>query len=460
VSTTVATNDAGQDAAPLSTHQKALAINLDATSFGSFAEIGAGQEVARWFLTVGAASGTVAKTISAYDKEVSDDLYGAGTRYVSKERLLAMLDREWKLLITQLEAERGSTTRFFAFADTVSARNFAGTNDCHGWMGVRFQDRPKSQPSDLLLHVNMRDDANVLQAECLGLLGVNLLHAILNQRAADSALIAALFDNIAAGRIEIDFIEVRGDAFGQWNASAMHVNLVRDGRAEAVAFTADGAPVPPNELLHKKPVVASPITVNDREAVPHSAMMQCAERVRREVGEDGPEVLPLYVVLAGGFPFGGDAAHAASTTELVKLADDLRGRGRGKGSAVLMCRSRELYRATGFIRRYTQAPLRFATTLSLLVHLFDEARYEGLDGRLLEGLSRLFAQNVQAFALAAPREDLKTFLAAQTHLKWSIAGTGPCVAADELKPPAPLSYLYEYLLATGFLVPMDATASA
>jgi len=123
----------------LDTHQKALAINLDQTIFGSFAEIGAGQEVARWFLQVGAASGTVAKTVSAYDKEVSDDLYGAGTRYVSMQRLEAMLDREWSQLLMQLQKSRGPSTRFFSFANTVSARNFAGTNECHGWIGIRFQ---------------------------------------------------------------------------------------------------------------------------------------------------------------------------------------------------------------------------------------------------------------------------------------------------------------------------------
>src|SRR6201987_4763007 len=123
----------------LDIHQKALILNLDLSTFGSFAEIGAGQEVARWFLIVGGASGTVAKTISAYDKEVSDDLYGSGSRYVSRQRLEAMLENEWTQLLTQLARTRGSQTRFFSFVDTVSARNFAGTNDAHGWIGVRFQ---------------------------------------------------------------------------------------------------------------------------------------------------------------------------------------------------------------------------------------------------------------------------------------------------------------------------------
>jgi hypothetical protein len=136
----------------IDTHHKALTLNLDPSAFGSFAEIGAGQEVARWFLIVGGASGTVAKTISAYDKEVSDDLYGSGTRYLSRQRLEAMLESEWAQLLTQLERTRGSQTRFFSFVDTVSARNYAGTNDPHGWIGLRFQLQPGGPLNDILLH--------------------------------------------------------------------------------------------------------------------------------------------------------------------------------------------------------------------------------------------------------------------------------------------------------------------
>src|SRR5437879_4614615 len=140
----------------LDTHHKALTLNLDSTTFGSFAEIGAGQEVARWFLVVGGASGTVAKTMSAYDKEVSDDLYGSGSRYVSKKRLEAMVDKEWADLQTQLGKTRGPQTSFFSFADTVEARNYAGTNDSHGWIGLRFQLQPGGPANDIVLHINLR----------------------------------------------------------------------------------------------------------------------------------------------------------------------------------------------------------------------------------------------------------------------------------------------------------------
>ncbi len=197
----------------LDTHHKALTLNLDPTKFGSFAEIGAGQEVARWFLLVGGASGTVAKTISAYDKEVSDDLYGSSSRYVSKQRLEAMLDNEWNQLLTQLSKTRGSNTRFFSFVDTISARNFAGTNEPHGWVGLRFQLQPGGPPSDVLLHINMLDPANVREQEAIGTLGVNLIYAAFYELQTRESFLEGVTQDVVHDRIEIDYIDLRGPAF-------------------------------------------------------------------------------------------------------------------------------------------------------------------------------------------------------------------------------------------------------
>src|SRR5246127_2375316 len=196
----------------LNTHQKALRFNLDPTSYGSFAEIGAGQEVVRWFLVVGGASGTVAKSISAYDKEVSDDLYGSGARYVSKERLEAMLESEWAQLISQLNKSRGSNARFFSFVDTISARNYAGTNEPHGWVGLRFQLQPGGQPNDIVLHINMRDTSNSLEQEAIGILGVNLIFAVFYQLQTKESFLENLAQAVEK-RIEIDCVEVRGTPF-------------------------------------------------------------------------------------------------------------------------------------------------------------------------------------------------------------------------------------------------------
>src|ERR1700746_2046053 len=210
----------------LDTHHKALTLNLDLSTFGSFAEIGAGQEVARWFLLVGGASGTVAKTISAYDKEVSDDLYGSGSRYVSKQRLEAMLDNEWTQLLTQLSKTRGQQTRFFCFVDTVAARNYAGTNDAHGWVGLRFQLQPGGPPNDILLHVNMLDPSNLLQQEAIGILGVNLIYTAFYDLQTKEPFLAARAKEGEKERTETAYLELRGPAFESWDRRTRPADLV------------------------------------------------------------------------------------------------------------------------------------------------------------------------------------------------------------------------------------------
>ena len=160
----------------LNTHQKALRVNLDRRWYGSFAEIGAGQEVVRWFFRVGGASGTVAKSMSAYDMAVSDAIYGTADRYVSRSRLQAMLNHEFALNIERLSGSRGDSTSFFAFANTVATRNFAGTNECHGWLGVKFQAQPHDDPSQVIIHVRMLDTDAAAQQEALGIVGVNLCY--------------------------------------------------------------------------------------------------------------------------------------------------------------------------------------------------------------------------------------------------------------------------------------------
>jgi hypothetical protein len=188
--------------AKLDTNQKALQINLDAKRYGTFAEIGAGQEVARWFFRVGGAAGTVAKTISAYDMAVSDAIYGPTDRYVSRRRLHAMLEYEYNLLRERLDAARGEKTAFFAFANTVATRR----DDGHGWMGIRFQTEPRGGPSEILIHVRTLDKETVRQQEALGMIGVNLVHGSCYSHGDPEALIRTLLDNLTWERVEVDMI--------------------------------------------------------------------------------------------------------------------------------------------------------------------------------------------------------------------------------------------------------------
>ena len=282
-------------AAQLDTHQKALAINLDASVYGTLAEIGAGQEVARWFLQVGGASGTVAKTISAYDMKVSDAIYGKASRYVSRDRVAAMLEHEWPLLLARLTESKGADTRFFVFADTISARNFAGTNECHGWLGLRFQSAPGGPPNDVILHVNLLDQNNLLQQQAVGILGVNLVYAAFHNRQSLTAFLDALFDELS-GRIEIDLLTPSGPEVSAFNERTGTLELLVQGLAGAVLFPAAGGPVPPSELLRKRPLVLAPGVFTRVEPVHHAMLVSGQQRLAAEITADEREPLPLFVL--------------------------------------------------------------------------------------------------------------------------------------------------------------------
>jgi len=239
----------------MSTHEKALNINLDPSRYGSFAEIGAGQEVGRWFFRVGGAAGTIAKTMSAYDKKVSDAIYGTAERYVSSGRLQAMLDYEYDLNIERLDADRGAETAFFAFADTVTAQNYHGTANCNGWMGIRFQSLPRAQASQIVLHTRMLDRDGLLQQEALGIVGVNLVYGAMRLWDRPEALLASLLDNLGKHRIEIDMVEFSGAAFQNVDHRVICLRLVELGFTNAAMFSTNGHPLRPTEILYKKPVL-------------------------------------------------------------------------------------------------------------------------------------------------------------------------------------------------------------
>lgn len=435
----------------LDTHHKALTLNLDPSTFGSFAEIGAGQEVARWFLVVGGASGTVAKTISAYDKEVSDDLYGSGSRYVSRERLEAMLDNEWAQLLNQLGNTRGSQTRFFSFVDTVSARNYAGTNDPHGWIGLRFQLQPGGPPNEILLHINMRDPSNVLQQEAIGILGVNLIYAAFYQLETKESFFAGLAQNVQKERIEIDFVDFRGPAFASWDRSTLLAYLVHAGLAEAAFFSSTGATVPPTELLYKKAVVLAPGYFGHVDPVHgqiHAQMLAAAlQELRKELEEASAAPTGIFCLTAA--PLGPEES-APEIPDLLRRIDALL----AHGGNVLLFRERELYAMTDLVNRYTKAPVRFVAGLSLLIRAFADP-YFNLKGRRLEALSRLFAQNVRIYAYPMTAVDLQESIKSLSvsGLEWS--ETNGWVSAQQLRLAPPLGHLYAYLLASNFLVPMQ-----
>src|SRR5580658_847127 len=439
----------------LDTHHKALTLNLDASVFGSFAEIGAGQEVSHWFFLVGGASATVAKTISAYDKEVGDDLYGSAPRYVSKQRLAAMLDKEWTQLLAQLGKTRGPQTRFFSFVDTVSARNFAGTNDPHGWVGLRFQTQPVGPANDVLLHINMRDPSNVQQQEAIGILGVNLIHAATYELQTEESFLKGLAEDVVKDRIEIDYIDLRGPAFESWDRRTLLAHLVSSGFAEAVFFPSKSPTVPPTEALYKKAVVLAPGYFGHGDAAHSQVHMRllgsAVQELQKELGET--KVAPAGCLCLSAAPLTRDDA-VPEVPDLLRRIDALL----AAGGDVLLFRQSELYNMKALVNRYTQAPVRFVVGLSLMIQAF-EGIYGNLEGRLLEALARLFAQNVRIYAYPMSSTELREKLQGLSASAWEWSETNGMVSANQVRHAPPLGHLFAYLLASNFLVPIQIPAT-
>jgi len=427
------------------THQKALSINLDGTIFGSFAEIGAGQEVARWFMRVGGASGTVAKTISAYDKEVSDHLYGTGTRYVSKPRLQVMLDNEWTQLLEQLLPTRGADARFFSFANTVSARNYAGTNDCHGWVGLRFLREPGGPKNDVILHINLRDPSNLQQQEAVGILGVNLIYAAHHGLGSAEEFLASVFEELGLDRLEIDCAEVGGPAFEGWDRNELHALLVAGGYAEAVVFAADNQLVPPNELFYKRALVLAPARFDGVRQLHAGLIRDTQSQLQDEELKESKGGLGLFCLSIGGTGAQGKGVPVKEIVEQVKKLQRL-------GYGVVVFRARELYKLSLYANRYTKSRIHFAIELSALVRVFED-RYGDLPGALLEALARLFTQNVRISVYPMSAEELQGRTAQAGHIEWRWKETDGWVSADNLHPSGPLDSLYQYLLNSEFILP-------
>jgi hypothetical protein len=414
----------------LSTHEKAIQINLDASSYGTFAEIGAGQEVARWFFRVGGAAGTVAKSISAYDMTVSDAIYGPTDRYVSRQRLQKMLDHEYELMHERLEGRRGAGTRFFVFADTVAARSYSRNDDCHGWLGFRFQRRPLAPPADILLHVQMHDRENLQQQEALGILGVNLVYAGLYLADEPETAIQSLMDNLTRDRVEVDLVKFSGPDFAAVDNRLAALQLVAHELTDAALFTARGEVVQAGEMLYKKPILVArgsfrPVT---RATVD---MLECARaQFLNEPPVQGEKVAILMEMTLKNLAEGGVIEHR----DFLDRVDTLAALGRD----VLISDYGEFHRLAGYLFRYTRKMIGLVMGLPTLQELFEEKYYTDLDGGILESFGRLF------------KNDLKLYV-----YPFKDPLTGEVETADQLRVAPHLRHLYAYLKERGCIQPLQ-----
>jgi hypothetical protein len=411
------------------THQKALRVNLDPRWYGTVAEIGAGQEVARWFFRAGGAAGTVAKTISAYDMAVSDAVYGKSGRYVSMQRLQAMLDHEFQLNVDRLSDARGDSSAFFAFADTVVARSYRGGNECHGWMGVKFQASPRDEPSQIILHVRMLDTEASLQQEALGIVGVNLLHGAFFEHHEPERVIENLLDRLTTDRIEIDMIQFRGIEFRAVDNRIMALKLVQLGLSGAAMFGPDGEVLQPSEVLRKKAILLERGSFRPPTVVNIDMLDSAAAKFEELPTVAGREVLRLTELTMANLLAGGadvDRRDFLARADLLAAC----------GLTVLISDYLAYHRLAAYLSWRTDGPIGIVMGVPSLIDLFDEQNYANLPGGILENFGRLF------------KNDLKLYV-------YPMLTDGRTVTVESFEVGGELQPLYDYLSGRGSFVDLD-----
>jgi hypothetical protein len=408
------------------THHKALQINLDPSKYGTFAEIGAGQEVARWFFRVGGAAGTIAKSMSAYDMIVSDAIYGPAERYVSRQRLQTMLEYEYHLQYERLSAKRGDTTKFFVFADTVAARGYKTRDDCQGWMGIRFQTEPRGEPSQIIIHVRMLEAEHIQQQEALGIMGVNVIHSALYLYREPVQLILSLLDNLTRQRVEVDMIKFSGPAFSQIDNRLMILQLVENGLADAAMFTADGEVVQAAEMLYKKAILVErgsfrPVTKTTLD------MLNCAQaQFVQEPQVQGEPIIVLMEMTLRNLTTEAGIDHK-DFLDRVDILGML-------GKTVLISNYLEYYRLAQYLFRYTKKNIGIVMGIPSLREIFNEKYYVDLEGGILESFGRLFKSALKLYVY--PFQD---------------PATGSIITANNLRVEPHLQHLYAYLIENHFI---------
>jgi hypothetical protein len=432
----------------LDTNAKALTINRDAGAYGTFAEIGGGQEVSRWFFHVGGAAGTVAKTISAYDASISSALYGSSHRFVSPSRLSAILDREFPLLLEQIAPQHEQST-LFALADTVATLSHKGDHECHGWMGVRLQHGAGAEPSQVVLHISLRDATAAQQQSTLGALGVNLLYATLYQRRSRRELLKPLLDDLSLANAEIDVARFAGPAFqGFEDPEETAADLLTLGLARAVCFDDRGGMDQASTIVHKRPLILHRSSMKRENPHLHRALQSGVAALGAEThAADQPPLPVLELSLSTVL----DEKHRAPD----RAASRIRSLNR-PGHAAIITTFGPTYELTNYLRRYSTEPIRFVVGLDLVVQMLREHFYRAIDGGMLEGLGRMLAADTRVYVFpmsaSALRERLRLY---DTQGDFCRFPDKPELSVMDLHLAPPAGRLLEYLREAGWLVPLS-----
>lgn len=393
----------------LSTAQKALKINLNENIYGTFAEIGAGQEVVRNFFRVGAASGTVAKAMSAYDKAFSDAIYGKEEdgRYVTEARLRKMLNHEYGLIEERLDRDDSPKRCYFAFANTVATINFTRKFKGHGWMGIRFQVEPGQKPNDVLFHIRMREEEAALQQETIGIMGVNLIYGCFNIRNNPEELLKSLYDNIARYKMEIDMIHFEGPEFEKVDNRLMSLRLLKNGMTDAVIFGPEGNNILPAALLYKKNILTARGSFRPVTKVNMDMVRTGVESFTQEKKVDKNKLVVLFEITLNNLKADGEI----DEQDFLARADILC----SLGQTVLISNYQEYYKLVEYLSRYSEERMGMIMGVTNLHELFDNKYYRDLKGGILEAFGILYSSDLKIYvypsqpAKGAPIETTEHF---------------------------------------------------
>ncbi len=414
----------------LETDQKALEINLNPKVYGTFAEIGAGQEVARYFFQVGAAAGTIAKTMSAYDKVYSDQIYGVEPtgRYVCESRIHKMLDHEYELMVDRLRHDRPDTN-FFVFADTIAAINYSRTIPGNGWMGLRFQlDPASSQHNDLLLHVRMLDNDNQLQQQAIGILGVNMIYAVYHYYDDPETLVLSLLDGLK-GRISIDMIVLEGHNFSVDNR-LLSLWLVKHGLTNITMFDPRGRSIHPSEFLYRKSVMVVRGSFRPITLVNEDMLKAGYHQFRESEGIDPAKSFLLTELTLDNL----QASAELNERDFLHRATLLN----ALGQTVVISNYGRYSDLINYLSLYKVSPVGIVLGVNELLQLISQRYLDNQDGRLLAAFGEIFTRNVKLYVYPAQQE-----------------GSADLMNAQNVPIPEGVKFLYKHLIDSGQIVDID-----
>lgn len=405
----------------LSTKEKALHTNIVDNVYGIIAEIGGGQEVARSFFQAGGASGTVAKSISAYDKTFSDALYNENQpgRYVSEDRLAKMLQNEYQSLCTTLENQHSCECKYFAFADTVETLNYSKTNDSHGWIGVRFQGSDRDLPNEVIVHVRLLENDGLLQQYTLGSLGVNLIYACFHFLDTPNVFLRSLMDNLDTDRIDINMVKMSGPDLDYVDNRLLAVQLVKNNMTPAVMFDKLGEVQQPSDMLYKKDVIVLRGSFRPITYVGFDMLKTSYRMFKQEPGFKKEKTLVFSEITMNNLLSDGkfDERDFLSRVDILN----------GMNQNVMVSNYQYFYRLVDFFNHFRIGHIRLVLGFPTLENLLHPRYYTDLKGGVLEAYGKLFAENVRIYL-------------------YPLIKDGKLLTSKDIQYREDLKYLYAYLI--------------